>query len=362
MRRRALGLTAAAALAAALLAGCTGTGVDGPEPMRPHPLPSSSDGRPIDVVRGLQSPWSILQLSSGVILVSERDSGRIVRVDRGEVLPIGTVPGVVHTGEGGLLGLAARPGWIYAYETTATDNRVIRMPLHADLSLGAPQVLLDGLEKAANHDGGRIAFGPDGMLYVTVGDATDLGNAQNLKKLNGKILRMTPDGAVPEDNPFAGSYVYSSGHRNPQGLAWDASGQLWAAEFGQDTWDELNRIEPGKDYGWPVVEGVAHDARFVDPVAQWSTDDASPSGLAFVDGSFWMAGLGGQRLWRITVSPSGHAATTALFAGDAGYGRLRDVAAAPGGGLLVLTDNTDGRGDPRDGDDRLLHVPPAAER
>jgi glucose/arabinose dehydrogenase len=361
--RTGIAALAAAALVGALLAGCTTTTVRDPAASAPpRPLPTSTDGRPVDVVTGLRSPWSILQLGGGRILVSERDSGRIVRVDRGEPQPIGTVPGVVHTGEGGLLGLAYRDGWLYAYTTTASDNRVIRMrlddPTDGDLSPGTPQVLLDGLDRAANHDGGRIAFGPDGMLYVTVGDASDTGNAQDLRSLNGKILRMTPDGDVPDDNPFPGSYVYSYGHRNPQGLAWDADGRLWASEFGQNTWDELNRIVPGQDYGWPVVEGVAHDPRFVDPVVQWPTDEASPSGLAFADGAFWMAGLGGQRLWRIAISAAGHPSSRALFAGDAGYGRLRDVAPAPGGGLLVLTDNTDGRGSPRDGDDRLLHVPP----
>jgi glucose/arabinose dehydrogenase len=344
-------------LVAALVAGCTQeTPVDGPEPYPPRPLPTSTGARPVDVATGLRSPWSIVRLDDGVVLVGQRDDGKIMRVDIDPVA-VAAVPGVVHTGEGGLLGLAERDGWLYAYETTATDNRVIRMRLRADLTLGAPQVLLDGLAKAANHNGGRIAFGPDGMLYVTVGDAGNPSNAQDRTKLNGKILRMTPEGKVPSDNPFSGSYVYSYGHRNPQGLAWDAKGQLWASEFGQDTWDELNRIRPGKDYGWPVVEGRAHDPRFVDPVAQWHTDEASPSGLAYVDGAFWMASLRGERLWRITVASDGTASTTALFTGDDGYGRLRDVTAASDGGLLLLTDNTDGRGDPRSGDDRLLHVP-----
>jgi glucose/arabinose dehydrogenase len=361
--RRGGALLAAVAAGALLLAGCTSPVGDRPASGSAGPLPTASDGGPADVVTGLRSPWSILQLGDdptdpaqrGVILVSERDSGRIVRVDRGEAEPIGTVPGVVHTGEGGLLGLAFRDGWLYAYETTASDNRVVRMRLGRDLSLGTPQVLLDGLAKAPNHDGGRIAFGPDGLLYITVGDASVTSRAQDLRSLNGKILRMTPDGRVPDGNPFPGSYVYSYGHRNPQGLAWDADGQLWAAEFGQDTWDELNRIEPGADYGWPVVEGIAHDARYVDPVAQWATDDASPSGLSYVDGAFWMAGLGGRRLWRIAVDGS-RATTTSFLAGADGYGRLHDVAPAPGGGLLVLTDNTDGRGTPRDGDDRLLRM------
>ncbi len=344
----------AAVAAAALLAGCTSA---------PVPAPSSSSSsldkrQAVPVVTGLESPWSILPLQdgSGVILVSERDAGRIVRVDRGRVEPIGAVPGVVHQGEGGLLGLAFHDGWLYAYETTADDNRVVRMRLSDELRLGAPEVVLKGLHKAANHDGGRIAFGPDRLLYVTVGDASDPANAQDLDSLNGKILRMTPGGKVPPGNPFPGSYVYSYGHRNPQGLAWDRDGQLWASEFGQDTWDEFNRIEPGKDYGWPVVEGIAHDARFVDPVLQWPTADASPSGLAFTGGEFLMAGLGGQRLWHLRVAEDGTATAHASLVGDDGFGRLRDVVAS-GRGTLVLTDNTDGRGTPRPGDDQLIRLP-----
>ena len=346
------GALVAAIAATLLLAGCTGAP---PAPPPPGPTGSGS-ANTSDIATGLESPWSILRLDDGTILVSQRDDGRIVRVDGGEPEPIGTVPGVVHQGEGGLLGIAFRDGWLYAYETTASDNRVVRMRLSDRLALGDPVVLLKGLHKASNHNGGRIAFGPDGLLYVTVGDAGTTSDAQDLRSLNGKILRMTPDGAVPDDNPFPGSYVYSYGHRNPQGLAWDASGQLWASEFGQDTWDELNRIRPGKDYGWPVVEGMAGDERFVDPVAQWHTDEASPSGLASVGGSLWMAALRGERLWRITVGDDGAVATAQLLAGDDSRGRLRDVAPGPDGGLLVLTDNTDGRGTPRVGDDRLLRI------
>jgi glucose/arabinose dehydrogenase len=216
--------------------------------------------------------------------------------------------------------------------------------------------VLDGIAKAGNHNGGRIAFGPDGMLYATVGDAGRPDAAQDADALNGKILRMTPTGGVPDDNPFPGSLVYSLGHRNPQGLAWDDDGQLWAAEFGQDTWDEFNRIEPGGNYGWPIVEGTGDGSGdFLDPWAQWPTDDASPSGLTYIDGTFFLAGLGGQRLWAIYVDEQqGTADPVAWFAGE--YGRLRDVAAGPDDTLWVMTNNTDGRGSPRPGDDRILQV------
>ncbi len=237
-------------------------------------------------------------------------------------------------------------------ETTATDNRIVRMTLSNELTLGQPQVILEGLAMAGNHNGGRIAFGPDRMLYATVGDAGQTSRAQDLASLNGKILRMTTTGQVPAGNPFPGSLVWSYGHRNPQGLAWDAKGQLWASEFGQNTWDEFNRITAGKNYGWPIVEGQGHDPKYVDPAYEWPTSDASPSGLAYVGGTFFMAALKGQRLWAIQVDAGGTATATAYDVGT--YGRLRDVAPGPGGSLWVLTDNTDGRGNPKPGDDRIL--------
>ena len=223
LRRRWSGVVVAAG-AALLLAGCTlpmpsptsTTPVDGVQPV----------GDPVSVASGLKSPWSIVPLADGTVLIGERDSGDVVHVAAdGTKKVIGTVPGVVHTGEGGLLGLlyaAQNDGtWLYAYLTTASDNRVERIPLSDDFALGTPEVLLSGLAKAPNHDGGRLAFGPDQDLYITVGDAGVTTRAQDLKSLNGKILRMTRQGAVPTDNPFPGSYVYSYGHRNPQGLAWD---------------------------------------------------------------------------------------------------------------------------------------------
>jgi glucose/arabinose dehydrogenase len=160
---------------------------------------------------------------------------------------------------------------------------------------------------------------------------------------------------VPSDNPFPGSPVYSYGHRNPQGLAWDSHGRLWASEFGQDTWDELNIITPGSDYGWPIVEGIAHDRRFVDPVYQWHTDVASPSGIAIIDDTIFMASLRGERLWVIDPAGDGRGVQAkAYYAGE--YGRLRLAVAAGENTLWLLTNNTDGRGSPKPGDDRILQV------
>jgi glucose/arabinose dehydrogenase len=221
--------------------------------------------------------------------------------------------------------------------------------------LGEQQVILTGLAKAGNHNGGRIAFGPDGMLYATVGDAGDTSRAQDLGSLNGKILRMTPTGGVPKDNPFADSLVWSYGHRNPQGITWTDDGTMYAAEFGQDTWDELNRIVPGTNYGWPTVEGIDDGAGegFTNPIYQWSTDDASPSGLVAIGDTLFMAGLGGERLWVIQGATMGGELTVSSYFSE--YGRIRDVVAAADGSLWFLTNNT-ARGDPRNGDDRLVRI------
>ena len=309
-----------------------------------------------DLVTGLDVPWGLAFLPDGSALVSERDSALVRQVTAsGQVTEAGTVPDVDADNEGGLLGLAVPPGQstVYAYLTAADDNRVVRMSFDGG-ALGAPEVVIDGIPKAGNHNGGRLAFGPDGMLYVSTGDAGQPDRAQDLESLGGKILRLSPDGTVPADNPFAGSPVFSYGHRNVQGLAFDQDGRLWASEFGQNTWDELNLIEAGGNYGWPVVEGVGNDDRFIEPVAQWSTDEASPSGIAYVRDTVFLASLRGQRLWQVPV-PDGVAGTpTDFVAGE--FGRLRAAALAPDGSLWVLTNNTDGRGEPRDGDDRILRV------
>ncbi|MDP3209185.1 MAG: PQQ-dependent sugar dehydrogenase, partial [Rhodoglobus sp.] len=248
-----------AALAVLLLAGCA---ADQPVAVAPTVEPSpTATPPPAPVVlqpgdnvtvlaEGLEAPWSIARLRSGSTLISERDSGRIMELTAaGGIRVVGTVR--IHSGgEGGLLGLAyARSGhWLFAYLTSDSDNRIVRYDLEGEAgsySLGASVDILTGLAAARNHNGGRIKIGPDGLLYVAVGDAGNPWTAQDLTTNNGKILRVELDGSIPRDNPFPGSLIYSFGHRNPQGLAWDAKGQLWSSELGQDTWDEFNRIIPG---------------------------------------------------------------------------------------------------------------------
>ncbi|MEU5597836.1 PQQ-dependent sugar dehydrogenase [Streptomyces sp. NPDC020298] len=318
------------------------------------------------VAEGLKSPWGLAPLPDGGLLVSSRDDGTVVRVDEktGRKTELGKVSGVSPAGEGGLLGIALSPDYasdhmIYSYFTSASDNRIVRMLYDehkpAGEQLGAPDTVFKGIPKGYIHNGGRIAFGPDGMLYAGTGESGQRGLAQDKKSLGGKILRMTPEGEPATGNPFPGSPVYSYGHRNVQGLAWDGEQRLFASEFGQDTWDELNAIKPGGNYGWPDAEGRSDDPRYQNPVAQWHTDDASPSGIAYVDGVIWMAGLKGQRLWRIPLNGTKASADPQAFLTGT-YGRLRTVAAAGGDKLWLVTSNTDGRGKPKSGDDRILEV------
>ncbi|WP_318205983.1 PQQ-dependent sugar dehydrogenase [Streptomyces sp. SCL15-4] len=318
------------------------------------------------VAEGLKSPWGLAALPGGDLLVSSRDEATISRIDAktGRTTVLGTVSGVSPAGEGGLLGIALSPGYasdhmIYAYFTSASDNRVVRVRYDerkpAGERLGAPDTVFKGIPKGTIHNGGRIAFGPDGMLYAGTGESGKRGLAQDRSSLGGKILRMTPDGEPAPGNPFPGSVVYSYGHRNVQGLAWDRHQRLFASEFGQDTWDELNAITPGGNYGWPKAEGRSSDAGLRNPVAQWHTDEASPSGIACVDGVIWMAGLRGKRLWRVPLDGVAASAAPQAFLTGA-YGRLRTVAPAGAGRLWLVTSDTDGRGDPKKGDDRVLEL------
>ena len=318
---------------------------------------------------GLRVPWSFAFLPDGDALVTERDTGRILRVAAsGEAREVQTLP-EGGTGEGGLLGIAVSPEYerdryVYAYTTTRSDNRVVRFRLGEE-----PEAILTGIPVNSYHNGGRIAFGPDGMLYVTTGDAGNPANSQDKNSLGGKILRVEPDGSVPPDNPFPSSHVYSLGHRNIQGLAWDAQGQLFASEFGQDTWDEANRIEAGENYGWPEVEGEGGEGRgFADPITVWPTSEASPSGAEILvngaipqwEGDLFVTALRGESLWRLDLDEGGDVVgRERLLEGEAG--RLRDVARAPDGSLWVSTSNRDGRGTPVGNDDRIFRLAPAGQ-
>lgn len=323
--------------------------------------PGETLAQPTVFATGLRAPWSVVPLADGGALVSQRDDGAILELDvDGHARVVGRITDVVHRSEAGLNGIAVWRGdgstWLYAYYATDSDNRVVRMPLlgaAGSRRLGAPHVVIDGIRAAGFHNGGRLAFGPDGMLYVTTGDAGDSADAQDRSSLNGKILRVTPTGEPAPGNPFD-SPVYSYGHRNVQGIAWTPDGTMWATEFGQNTWDELNVIVPGGDYGWPIVEGRAGDSRFRDPLVQWRTDQASPSGLAAHGWMLYAAALRGERLWQVRTAGATVVGSPAVALD--GRGRLRDVVTGPSGDLWVLTNNTDGRGTPRSGDDHLLRI------
>jgi glucose/arabinose dehydrogenase len=373
--RRMVSIVAAAAL---VLLGC------GASPAESEPAAPSTAGQPGtavtgpaavpqlqvagDVVRDLEVPWGIDFLPGGDALVTERDSHRILRVTpQGQVTPVGEVPEAEGRGQGGLLGLAVSPTFdadalLYVYFSTTTENRIERMTFDGT-AFGPREPLVTGIPSAVSHNGGALEFGPDGMLYAGAGDATDGPLAQDPASLAGKILRMSPDGTSAPGNPFPGSIVYSLGHRNVQGLAFDSLDRLWASEFGSDAWDELNLIWPGGNYGWPQTEGrggdaqaagLGGDAQFVQPAAQWPVAEASPSGIAIVDDVVYMAALRGARVWQILIQGDGTGEPTAVF--EEQYGRLRNVEQAPDGLLWVTTSNRDGGGNPAPGDDRILRV------
>jgi glucose/arabinose dehydrogenase len=365
-------LVPAAVLAALLLGACGGGGRDAAPaetvtatatraatPAATPAATAAATPRITTIATGLEVPWGIAFLPGGDALVSERMSGRILRIPaRGgtprTVMRIAGVDG--GGGEGGLLGLAVSPRYatdrlVYAYFTTATDNRIARFRLG-----GTVRPIVTGLRRGAIHDGGRIAFGPDGKLYAGVGETGVPGLAQDPGSRNGKILRMNPDGSAPAGNPVRGSLVWSAGHRNVQGLAWDARGRLWASEFGQNAFDEVNLVRKGDNGGWPVVEGVGptRGGRYANPKVTWPTDAASPSGAAIIGSTLYLGALQGRAVLRVHLAGTRASKRPPLLAGR--HGRIRTVVAAPDVSLWVATSNRDGRGAPRAGDDRILRV------
>jgi glucose/arabinose dehydrogenase len=327
-----------------------------PTTAAPAPPPPSE---PQVLVTGLEAPWGIGFLPGGEALVTERDSARVLRVTAaGQASVLTTVDQAAPRGEGGLLGLAVSPTFaqdrlVYLYVTTEDDNRIVRMPVDDPSAL---EPVLTGIPEGTIHNGGRLAFGPDGLLYAGTGDTGDTSLSQDPRSLGGKVLRMTPDG---QPAPGADSLVFSRGHRNVQGLAFDDAGRLYAVEFGQNRFDEVNQVVEGSNGGWPEVEGAGDGGgRFLAPVATWETSEASPSGAAVVGDSLYVAALRGERLWRVPLDGRGGAGTPeALLEG--GFGRLRAAERAPDGSLWVLTSNRDGRGSPSEADDRVLRLTPS---
>jgi len=324
-------------------------------------LEQLTDNEPETIANNLTVPWDVAVLPNGELLVTER-SGRLRLINQDRII---TVDGVEEVGEGGLLGVALHPEFdqnqqIYLYQTTRLSddslvNRVVRYHLDGD-TLSDPETIINNIPGASYHDGGQLAFGSDGLLYITTGDAGNEDSAQDTESLAGKILRVTTEGDIPSENPF-NNEVYSFGHRNPQGLAWDDSGQLWSSEHGrsglQSGFDELNKIEAGGNYGWPEIQGDETHNSMITPVLHSGPDETwAPASLAFADGSLFFGGLRGQTLYEVTDynnSPK----ITAHFRND--YGRLRAVVINKDS-LLFTTSNQDGRGDPVDTDDRLIKV------
>ena len=318
------------------------------------------------VVQKLDIPWEIVFLPNGDLLVTER-SGKLLKIGS-ETKVIKEIERVKHIGEGGLLGLTLHPNFsvnnfIYLYSTTQDSNgitnRVERYRFSND-TLSERKVVLEKIKGSSNHDGGRIAFGPDRYLYITTGDAESPNLAQDKNSLNGKILRIKDDGSIPEDNPF-GNAVYSLGHRNPQGLAWDKNGTLWETEHGpsgiQTGNDEVNLITKGGNYGWPTIKGNQTKEGLIPPIIESGSKDTwAPSGMAYYNGSLFFSGLRGEALYEVKIRNGNKLDLFTHFKQE--FGRIRAVVLGPDGYLYLSTSNRDGRGQVREGDDKIIKINP----
>ncbi|MGC5776258.1 PQQ-dependent sugar dehydrogenase [Paenibacillus pabuli] len=327
------------------------------------------------LVDGLNVPWELVSVPDGRMFVTERP-GTIRVIENGKLASEPLIEFAApfnEEGEGGLLGLAVDPnfddnGYLYAYhsylEGDDIANRILRLKV-SDGKATIDKELLSDIPGGVNHNGGRIKIGPDNLLYITTGERYEPELAQNEDNLGGKILRIGLDGTIPEDNPWPDSPVYSMGHRNAQGLDWNPdNGYLYATEHGQRNLDEINRIEAGKNYGWPEVEGDDDgNGAYQAPLAHSGDETWAPSGVAFVEegpwvGSLLAANLRGEQLLKITLSEDGTQVKQVEPMFKDKWGRIRNVTAGEDGKLYVMTNNRDGRGSPRDGDDQLIVLTP----
>jgi len=329
-------------------------------------------------IKNLRVPWSLIFISEDKALVSER-AGQVRLIKNGQLIekPYKVIEEATRIGEGGLMGLAKHPNfeeekYLYAMYTYVDEggisNKVARY-FDTGSTLEFDRIIIDKIPGSNVHNGGRIAFGPDGMLYICTGDIWQAETAQDVNNLGGKILRLTPEGSIPEDNPFPNSPVYSLGHRNPQGLTWHPeTGDLFSSEhgpsgeFGLYGRDIVNVIVKGGNYGWPLVLGDANIDPYLDPIIMW-TKATPPAGMDFWDNHLFVATLRSQALIRIEIKPSGNTFEVTeidrLFADDwyrGIYGRLRDAVVGPDNALYILTSNYDGRGRPREDDDKILRL------
>ncbi len=332
--------------------------------------PANSNADRVTIIaQNLDTPWSLVFLPDNTVLITERP-GRVRHIDaKGnlETTPVATLSQVKEIGEGGLLGMTLSPDFasnhfIYFYYTYKdsgsgnTLNRVVRMD-YSDGKLSNEKILVDAIPGASNHNGGRIKFGSDKLLYIGTGDGEVPSHAQDTNSLAGKILRVTENGDPASGNPF-NNRVYSYGHRNVQGLAWNKDGQLFATEHGpsglQSCCDEVNKIELGKNYGWPIIQDTQTKEGMVTPIKSSGKDTWAPSGMAYLNNSLYFAGLRGQTLYKATLQGNSIVDFKEYLKGE--YGRLRDVVVGPDGMLYITTSNQDGRGTPKAGDDKILRI------